>query len=146
MIQAKIKLTESLSKNLNSSDLLFPNKDGKRKSLPISAKVFNDNLNRLTHRCQIRDNSGEIFHIKNHAFRHRYGVNMINNGMNILYLQKLMAHASPEMTLIYAQIHDNTLRTEWEKARFKGAVRLTPNGNIVVANLGNSGRRKWLRA
>lgn len=150
VIQAQIKLTESLSKDLNPSNLLFPNKDGKRKMLPISAKVFNDNLNMLTHRCQIRDCSGEIFHIKNHAFRHRYGVNMINNGMNILHLQKLMAHASPEMTLVYAEINDNTLRTEWEKARFKGAVRLNPNGNIIEADLATQAEEnglelEWIR-
>lgn len=150
VIQAQIKLMDSLSTDSNPNDLLFPNVDGKRRKLPISAKVFNDNLNMLTHRCQIRDSSGVIFHVKNHAFRHRYGVNMINNGMNILHLQKLMAHASPEMTLIYAQINDSTLRNEWEKARFKGAVRLSPNGNIVEADLQSQAEEnglelEWIR-
>lgn len=150
VIHAQVKLMDTESSDSNQRDLLFPNIDGRRKSLPISAKVFNDNLNKLTHRCQIRDSSGEIFHIKNHAFRHRYGVNMINNGMNILHLQKLMAHASPEMTLIYAQIHDNTLREEWEKARSKGAVMLSPNGNIIKADLEGQAKEnglelEWIR-
>lgn len=73
---------------------------------PISQDSIKLNLNKLANRCNIKDKDGEIYWFKNHAFRHRYGVNLINNGMNILHVQKLMAHASPEMTLVYAQIHD----------------------------------------
>ncbi|MGG1442497.1 tyrosine-type recombinase/integrase [Brevibacillus laterosporus] len=83
-------------------------------------------------------------------FRHSYGVNLINNGMNILHVQKLMAHASPEMTLVYAQIHDQTLRDEWEKARNNGAVRLDTHGEVIVADLAqqaeeNGVELEWIR-
>lgn len=136
VIKSQIQFLDSKGdSSFNPKGYLFPNLSGRRKSFPISAKVFNDNLNLLAQKRVIRDSSGEIYHIKNHAFRHRYGVNMINNGMNILYLQKLLAHASPEMTLIYAQIHDNTLRSEWEKARSKGAVMLSNEGNIIEADI-----------
>jgi len=81
------------------------------------------------------DKNGKLFYFNNHAFRHRYGVNLINNGMKLLHVQKLMAHASPEMTLVYAQIHDNTLRREWEKSREAGAIRLDVQGDVVPANL-----------
>lgn len=70
---------------------------------PISQDSIKLNLNKLANRCNIKDKDGEIYWFKNHAFRHRYGVNLINNGMNILHVQKLMAHASPEMTLVYAK-------------------------------------------
>lgn len=46
-----------------------------------------------------------------------------------------MAHASPEMTLVYAQIHDNTLRKEWGKSREAGAIRLGVQGDVVMADL-----------
>ncbi|SIT01033.1 hypothetical protein SAMN05421787_1101 [Virgibacillus pantothenticus] len=65
------------------------------------------------------------------AFRHRYGVNLINNGIKLLHVQKLMAHA----TLVYAQIHDNTLRKEWGKSREAGAIRLGVQGDVVMADL-----------
>lgn len=150
VIQAQASLVEKISNDSNPNGYLFPNTDGRRKGMPISAKVFNDNINLLAHQCNITDASGKIFRIKNHAFRHRYGVNMINNGMNVLHLQKLMAHASPEMTLVYAQIKDNTLRNEWEKAISKGAVRLSSNGTVIDADLEEQAKEnglelEWIR-
>ncbi len=94
-----------------------------------------NNLNKLANENNIVDEKGNVYKCKAHAFRHRYGVNLINNGMNILHVQKLMAHASPEMTLVYAQIHDTTLRKEWEKAANGGAVRLEQSGIITAINL-----------
>jgi len=37
-------------------------------------------------------------------------------------VQQWMAHASPEMTLIYAKILDETMRTQWEKTVQQGIV------------------------
>jgi len=37
-------------------------------------------------------------------------------------VQQWMAHASPEMTLIYAKILDETMRTAWEKTVQRGIV------------------------
>ena len=37
-------------------------------------------------------------------------------------VQQWMAHASPEMTLIYARILDETMRTQWEKVVQSGLV------------------------
>lgn len=50
--------------------------------------------------------------------------------MNIVRVQKWMAHASPEMTLVYARILDGTLRKEWERAFKGGAVRIDGLGNV----------------
>ncbi|MDQ0271879.1 hypothetical protein [Cytobacillus purgationiresistens] len=55
--------------------------------------------------------------------------------MKLIHVQKLMAHASPEMTLVYAQIHDRTLREEWEQARSKGAIRLELSGEVISADI-----------
>jgi len=40
-------------------------------------------------------------------------------------VQQWMAHASPEMTLVYAKILDETMRTQWEKAVRHGIVQFT---------------------
>nr|WP_231929230.1 tyrosine-type recombinase/integrase [Brevibacillus sp. SKDU10] len=61
-------------------------------------------MNRFTKTQNITDDQGNAFHLKNHAFRHTKGVELLNNGMNILHVQKWMAHASPEMTLKYAKL------------------------------------------
>ncbi len=79
-------------------------------------------LDRLAKRCQIRNEQGEIFHFKLHAFRHTKAVELINNGMSLVLVQQWMAHASPEMTLIYARILDETMRTQWEKTVQQGIV------------------------
>ena len=105
------------------------------KGQPIATSNVVNNLNKLANENNIVDEKGNVYKCKAHAFRHRYGVNLINNGMNILHVQKLMAHASPEMTLVYAQIHDTTLRKEWEKAANGGAVRLEQSGIITAINL-----------
>lgn len=72
------------------------------------------------------DDQGNVFHLKNHAFRHTKGIELINNGMNLLHVQKWMAHASPEMTLQYAKILDTSMRKSWEEATKLGIFRIDP--------------------
>ncbi|PFR33290.1 tyrosine-type recombinase/integrase [Bacillus cereus] len=151
VVLAQQELTEKrATSDTNPKKYLFPILKGKRMGNPISQDSIKLNLNKLANRCNIKDKDGEIYWFKNHAFRHRYGVNLINNGMNILHVQKLMAHASPEMTLVYAQIHDQTLRDEWEKARDNGAVRLDTHGEVIVTDLAqqaeeNGVELEWIR-
>ncbi|MDF0727711.1 site-specific integrase [Cytobacillus sp. S13-E01] len=151
VVLAQQELTKKRSTlDTNPKKYLFPILKGTRMGNPISQDSIKLNLNKLANRCNIKDKDGEIYWFKNHAFGHRYGVNLINNGMNILHVQKLMAHASPEMTLVYAQIHDQTLRDEWEKARDNGAVRLDTHGEVVVADLAqqaeeNGVELEWIR-
>lgn len=136
VVLAQIEYSKLISdEETNPEKYLFPTVFGTRKGMPIAKENVIFNLNKLARENKITDDKGNIAKIKAHAFRHRYGVNLINNGMNILHVQKLMAHASPEMTLIYAQIHDTTLRKEWEKARENGAIRINTSGKIVATNL-----------
>jgi integrase len=138
---AKVVLTQQeitrrkSSVDTNPLNYLFPTYQGARKGQPISRGKLVRCLNKLAIDNKIIDDQGCIYKCKAHAFRHRFGVNLINNGMNILHVQKLMAHASPEMTLVYAQIHDTTLRKEWEKAINNGAVRINQSGKIIPTDL-----------
>ncbi|WP_170972194.1 tyrosine-type recombinase/integrase [Bacillus yapensis] len=128
-------IKENSTEDNNPKNYLFPRLKGQRKGLPITTAVFNKNLNDLAKKAEIKDIDRDIYHFRNHAFRHRYGVTLINNGMNILHVQRLMAHASPEMTLVYAKIHDSTLRDEYFKAKKNAAIRLNPTGEVVPADL-----------
>lgn len=136
VVKAQIEMVKQKSINgANPDQYLFVRFSGKRVNQPITTHNFKATLNRLAKRVPILDKDGSVYHFRNHAFRHRYGVNLINNGMPLLHVQKLMAHASPEMTLVYAKIHDTTLREQWEQARQKSAVRLNTQGEIIEADI-----------
>ena len=87
---------------------------------PSHRMHISDALNRLAREYNIVDDQGQVFHFKNHAFRHTKGVELINNGMDILHVQKWLAHVSPEMTIRYAKILDTTMREAWEKVTRSG--------------------------
>src|SRR6266496_5253552 len=89
---------------------------------PLNAKNVSRALDSLVKKYQLCDEAGNLFHFKLHAFRHTKGMELVNNGMSLLMVQQWMAHASPEMTLIYAKMLDETMRTQWEKAVQKGIV------------------------
>ncbi len=54
------------------------------------------------------DENGDIYHFRFHQFRHTYAVKMLSSGADILTVQELLAHASPEMTIRYAKLLDST--------------------------------------
>ena len=89
---------------------------------PRGARGIRAALDDLTINYQIRDKNGELFRFGPHAFRHTKAVELINNGMSLAMVQQWLAHASPEMTLIYARILDETMRTQWEKTVQQGIV------------------------
>jgi integrase len=92
---------------------------------PLGAQGVNQTLNYIAVKYQIKDEQGRLFHFKSHAFRHTKAVELLNNGMSLVLVQQWMAHASPEMTLIYAKILDETMHKAWEKAVHQGIVQFT---------------------
>ena len=105
---------------------------------PLAANGIRNRLNRLAEQNYICDEQGNLFHFRLHAFRHTKAVELINNGMSLVLVQQWMAHASPEMTLIYAKILDETMRTAWEKTVQQGIVQFndgkpefTPGKNLL---------------
>ncbi|MDQ0272949.1 tyrosine-type recombinase/integrase [Cytobacillus purgationiresistens] len=102
IVEAVIKMTKDQSNMINNpKHYLFVQLEGIRRGRPYNYYDIHRSLKRFTEKQNIVDDSGNPFFIKNHAFRHTKGVELLNNGMNILHVQKWMAHASPEMTLQY---------------------------------------------
>ena len=93
---------------------------------PTLWRHINDALNRLAKEYNIVDDQGQLFHFKNHAFRHTKGVELINNGMNLVACPEVDGTCSPEMTLRYAKILDTTMRKSWEEATKNGLFRIDP--------------------
>ena len=130
----------------NPYKLLFPVYKGKRRGLCISGAYVRNALNRLAKRCNITDDAGNLFHFGNHAFRHTKAVELINNGMSLTHLQKWMAHTSPEMTLAYANIFDDTMRKSWEEATKHGLFRMDRSGTmrrIDISEIENEDLIEW---
>jgi hypothetical protein len=78
----------------------------------------------------ITDKNGQLFHFKMHQFRHTYAMKMLNIGADIVTLQELLAHASPEMTMRYAKLLDDTKRTAFEIVRNQGVFSFDLNGTV----------------
>lgn len=97
------KTQRSSNSDNNPENLIFVRYSGTRKGKTYSSIWIQSELNILAREYNITDESGRLYHFKNHAFRHTYGVKMLNNGADILTVQELLAHASPEMTLRYAK-------------------------------------------
>ena len=78
------------------------------------------NVNNFIRENNIKDEDGSVFHYKNHALRHTFAVKMLNGGADILTVQELLAHASPEMTMRYAKLLDDTKRKVFDNAIKQG--------------------------
>lgn len=82
----------------------------------ISPNTFRGYLYKLAVDKNIRDASGQIFPIqKVHQFRHTKATDMINNGVPIEQIKRYLGHTSFSMTMVYAHIHDRTLKQQVEK-------------------------------
>jgi hypothetical protein len=59
---------------------------------------------------RIRCSDGTAPVIYPHLFRHHLGTSMVNDGIPIPVVAKVLDHKSLEMTARYAEIHDETVR------------------------------------
>lgn len=146
-IKANVDFAVSKSTEENNPrHLLFNRYFGKRMgNCPDNTRI-SEALNKLAVKRNITDDQGNIYYFRCHAFRHTKGVELINNGMNLIHVQKWMAHMSPEMTLVYARILDTTLRKSWEEATRKGLFRISESGKvrkIDISEIQNEDLIEW---
>ncbi|MEP0754077.1 tyrosine-type recombinase/integrase [Trichocoleus sp. Lan] len=86
----------------------------------MTAQAFSRYLNKLAEQQNIVDAQGKRWHFQSHQFRHTVGTRMINNGVPQHIIQRYLGHESPNMTAVYAQIHDQTMKEAI--AKFQGKV------------------------
>lgn len=118
----------------NPNRFVFVRYRGVRKGRPYSNGWVSEKLNDLASERRIVDEKGNIYHFKIHQFRHTYAVKMLNSGADILTVQELLAHASPEMTLRYAKLLDGTKRKVFEEAMKNGLFSFDFNGEMKQVN------------
>ncbi|NDI33228.1 tyrosine-type recombinase/integrase [Chengkuizengella sediminis] len=114
----------------NPDRFIFVRYRGSRKGLPYGQQTIGKYLNILANEQNIVDENGQIFYFKTHQFRHTYAVKMLNSGVDILTVQELLAHASPEMTMRYARLLDDTKRKSFENAIEQGVFSFDLNGKM----------------
>lgn len=90
----------------------FPNPDGHR---PFSYARLRERLARWQETIDVRDEAGRPYRATAHQFRHTLGTRLINAGVPQHVVQRLLGHASPEMTARYARLHDATVREAFEE-------------------------------
>ncbi|MHC5726448.1 MAG: tyrosine-type recombinase/integrase, partial [Nostoc sp.] len=93
----------------------YPKNNNVKEPRPIKQRSLCNTLNDLSVECNICTTSGQNWHFTGHQFRHTVGTSMINSGVPQHIVQRYLGHESPEMTMVYAHIHDKTLRKEIEK-------------------------------
>lgn len=120
----------------NSENYIFVRYKGSRKGKPYSQRWVQEKLNLLAVDYNITDEFGNIYHLKNHAFRHTYGIKMLNGGADILTIQELLGHASPEMTMRYARLLDDTKRKTFDKVVKQGIFKFDERDKLIEENDG----------
>jgi integrase len=95
---------------------LFPrphaNPDGLR---PFVYGTLERRLARWAEQIGAVDEAGCPVTITAHRFRHTLGTRLINQGVPQHIVQRLLCHASPQMTGVYAHLHDTTVRQAFEE-------------------------------
>jgi integrase len=98
------------------SPLLFPreraNPDGTR---PYVTTTLSKRLHDWCQTIGLRDQTGHPITVTAHRFRHTLGTRMINKGVPVHIVQHYLGHASPQMTNVYAHLHDQTMRAAFEE-------------------------------
>ena len=120
----------------NPNGYIFVRYKSSRKGKPYSQEWVQKQLNILAIDYNITDELGNRYHFKNHSFRHTYAIKMLNGGADILTVQELLAHASPEMTMRYAKLLDDTKRKTFDKAVKQGIFSFDESDKLIEENDG----------
>jgi integrase len=104
----------SLARDLpGGTPWLFPSGGDPR--LPVAYNSLRCAFNAWQERIGLHDEAGRPLHVTLHQLRHTFGTRLINSGVPQHVIQRLLCHASPEMTNFYAHLHDTTIRAEFER-------------------------------
>jgi len=74
----------------------------------INPSLVDGRLRRYGRQAQVQ--------VSPHRLRHTLATRLLNEGMPITSLQRLLGHKTLNTTLIYARVHDETVRRDYERA------------------------------
>ena len=98
------------------SPWLFPgiddNRDGSKR---YSRSTLGRQIRQWCKAIELHDEAGRPTSVTGHQFRHTLGTRLINSGVPQHIVQRLLGHASPNMTGHYARVHDTTIREQFDR-------------------------------
>ncbi len=109
----------------------------------IIAGMVNDLVKTYVRKASIRDGEGKLAtSVHPHLFRHHLGTSLVNEGVPLPVIQRVLDHASIEMTARYAKIEDETVRRHvmrWhERVNIRGE-------RIALPVDGPMGEAAWMK-
>ena len=106
---------DEVTRRWPASPWLFPapaaNPDGAR---PFTYNALRQRMRRWQNTIELHDGAKRPAQVSAHQFRHTHGTRLINQGVPQHVVQRLLGHASPQMTATYAHLHDTTVRKAFE--------------------------------
>ena len=97
-----------------------PSRGGGHHITPLTARRI---VKDYVRKAEIRDSQGRLaVWVHPHRFRHHLGTSMVNEGVPLSVIQRVLDHASIEMTAHYAHLDDETVKREI--ARFHERVNI----------------------
>ena len=100
-------------------------------------------LDEAARRAGLHDAAGRPLRVTPHQLRHTYGTTLVNGGMSLQALMALLGHVTPEMTMRYASLASETVRSAYEAAMAKTRTKK----QLLVAGRGGTfvpERVEWL--
>jgi integrase len=106
------QVVQALDYLLRKSEYIFTYRDQ-----PLSRRYCQSRLTTIGEKCG--------FHVTPHQLRHTCATMLLNAGMSILGVQKLLGHKYVETTLRYARMYDVTVARDSQKAEDKRKRQIT---------------------
>lgn len=77
--------------------------EGKKKGMPYSSSSIRQFLKRSCTAAKIGK------HVTPHTLRHSYATHLLENGVDVRYIQELLGHSRPETTMIYTHVSNHKI-------------------------------------
>ncbi|MGB0092615.1 MAG: tyrosine-type recombinase/integrase [Solirubrobacteraceae bacterium] len=117
-----------------------PSRGGGHHITPLTARRI---VKAHVRKAEIRDTHGRLaVWVHPHRFRHHLGSSMVNEGVPLSVIQRVLDHASIEMTARYAHLDDETVKREMLSFHDRVNVR---GERIALPTDGPLGEAAWMK-
>lgn len=119
-------------------ELLFHNPKA-YKTNQLAPEKLNITINRWVAELNLKETDGSPVKVTPHRFRHTFATEMLDKGVPIDVVSRLLGHRNLTSTQIYATVTDKRLRQEWEKSQI-----VNVRGDVIALPTGPEADAEWL--